>query len=86
MLYFTKGQTDVTNVVHYVNHTYHGHGDIMSFSVVSCYVTLKLLVALLLLFVQVFASKALSHCEHDIGTLSWLNAKTLERVPTSLSD
>ena len=32
------------------------------------------------------ASRVLSRCNHDIGTLSWLNAKTFERVPTPLFD
>ena len=50
---------------------------------VSVPLTLKLLVVLL--FVQIFASRALSHCKHDMGALSWLNAETLERVPTMLS-
>ena len=34
-----------------------------------------------LLFV---ASRALSRCKHDIGTLPWLNAETLKEVPTPL--
>ena len=37
-----------------------------------------------LLFVQLFASSASSHCKHDMGALLWLNAETLERAPTSL--
>ena len=32
--------------------------------------------------VQLFASRALSHCKHDVGALSWLNAETIERAPT----
>ena len=35
-----------------------------------------------LLFVQSFALWASSRCKHDMGTLSWLNAEILERVPT----
>ena len=31
-----------------------------------------------------FASRALIHGKHDVGALSWLNAETLKRVPTSL--
>ena len=34
--------------------------------------------------VRLAASRALSHCKHDIGTLLWLNAGTLERVPNPL--
>ena len=34
--------------------------------------------------VQLFFSRALSHCKHDMGALSWLNAETVERVPTPL--
>ena len=37
-----------------------------------------------LLFVQLFASITLSRCKCDMGTLSWLNAETLERAPTPL--
>ena len=33
-----------------------------------------------------FASRTLSHCKHDIGTLLWLNAGTVERVPNPLFD
>ena len=40
----------------------------------------------LLLFVQLFASRASSRCKHDMGTLSWLNVKTLKRVPIPLFD
>ena len=40
----------------------------------------------MLLFVQLFASRALSRCKHDMGTLSWLNAEPLERAPTPLFD
>ena len=32
--------------------------------------------------VQLFALGASSHCKRDMGALSWLNAKTFERVPT----
>ena len=39
-----------------------------------------------LLFVQLFASRVSSHCKHDMGTLLWLNAGTLERAPTLLFD
>ena len=34
--------------------------------------------------VQLFASRASSHCKHDVGDLSWLNAETVERAPTPL--
>ena len=44
--------------------------------------TLKLLV--IPLYVILFASRALSSCKHDVGTLSWLNAETVERAPTPL--
>ena len=37
-----------------------------------------------LLFTKIFALMALSHCKHDMGTLSSLNAETLERVLTPL--
>ena len=36
--------------------------------------------------VRLFALRASSHCKHDVGALSWLNAKTVERVPTLLFD
>ena len=32
--------------------------------------------------VQLFASRALSRCKHDVGALSQLNAEIVERVPT----
>ena len=39
-----------------------------------------------LFFVELFASRALSCCKHNMGALSWLNAETLERAPTPLFD
>ena len=39
-----------------------------------------------LLFVQLFSSRTLSRCKHDMGALSWLNAATLERAPTPFFD
>ena len=46
--------------------------------------TLKPLAApLYVVVLQVFASRASSHCKHDMGPLSWLNAENLERMPTS---
>ena len=32
----------------------------------------------------IFASRASSHCKHEIGTLLWLKAETFERVPNPL--
>ena len=66
---------DITNAVHFANYTMHT----VTYGAVQCCVpfTLKPLVALL--FVQVFALRALSRCKHDMGTLSWINA---ERVST----
>ena len=41
----------------------------------------------MLFCVQLFALRASSRCKHDVGTLSWLNAETVKRVPTpSLAD
>ena len=37
----------------------------------------------MLMFIQLFASRALSRCKHVLGTLLWLNAETLKRAPTS---
>ena len=34
--------------------------------------------------VQLSASRASSHCKYDMGSLSWLNAETVERAPISL--
>ena len=40
-----------------------------------------------LLFVQLFASMAMSHCKHDIGALHGLMRKHLkEHTPPSLAD
>ena len=36
--------------------------------------------------IQLFASRALSRCKHDVGTLSRLNVEILEIVPTPLAD
>ena len=36
------------------------------------------------LFIQLFASRASNCCKHDMGTLLWLKAETLKRVPTPL--
>ena len=40
----------------------------------------------MLLFVQLFALRASSHCKHNMGALSWLNVETLGRGPTPLFD
>ena len=37
-----------------------------------------------LLFVQLFAAKALSYCKHDVDALSLLNVETLKKVPNHL--
>ena len=37
-----------------------------------------------LLFVQLFAAKALSYCKHDMDALSLLNVETLKKVPNPL--
>ena len=34
--------------------------------------------------IQLFASRGSSHCKHDVGALSWLNAETVERAITHL--
>ena len=32
--------------------------------------------------VQLFASRTLSHCKHDVGALAWLNVETVKGAPT----
>ena len=34
--------------------------------------------------VQLFALRVSSHCKHDMGAVSWLNAETVEKAPTPL--
>ena len=36
------------------------------------------------LYVILYSLRASSCCKHDVGTLSWLNAETVERAPTPL--
>ena len=39
-----------------------------------------------IVFLQLFAFRALSQCKHDMGALLWLNAETLEIAPAPLFD
>ena len=79
--------TDVANVVSTASYTMFTITQVVRFRVL-CAVWTRLWSCwwfrCTLFCVQLFASRALSHCKHDMGALSCLNAETIERAPTPL--
>ena len=60
---------------------HHAHGDMVPFRVL-CAIRTQLRSCWWFRCTLFFASRASSHYEHDMGSLSWLNAETLKRAPT----